>query len=137
MAEGCAGRRALCTASRQPPVPSQARNSASNSAFCNKSNALTFPAPRRAPATVRSKKKAREPDGSRTFSCSPRRDQSAGVGAGSLAGAASAVVSAAAGVVAVQSGALDAAYLKRWASELGVFDVLHDLLNGLIRPKQT
>lgn len=43
----------------------------------------------------------------------------------------------AAGVVAVQSEALDADYLKHWAKELAVSDVLNDLLAGRIRPKQT
>lgn len=43
----------------------------------------------------------------------------------------------AAGMVAVQSDALDVPYLYRWAAELKVVDVLQDLLNGRIRPKQT
>jgi hypothetical protein len=43
----------------------------------------------------------------------------------------------AAGVVAVQRGTLDAAYLDRWAAKLDVVDVLHDLLTGRIGPKQT
>lgn len=43
----------------------------------------------------------------------------------------------AAGMVAVQSDALDVPYLNQWAAELNVVDVLQDLLKGLIRPKQT
>jgi hypothetical protein len=43
----------------------------------------------------------------------------------------------AAGVVAVQGDALDTEYLRRWARELHVEEVLHDLLTGRIRPKQT
>jgi len=43
----------------------------------------------------------------------------------------------AAGVVAVQADALDRPYLERWARELGVLDVLHDLLSGRIGPKTT
>jgi len=43
----------------------------------------------------------------------------------------------AAGMGSVQSDALDVPYLNRWAAELKVADVLQDLLNGRIRPKQT
>ena len=43
----------------------------------------------------------------------------------------------AAGVAAVQAGSLDIAHLKRWAVELGVCEVLQDLLEGRISPKQT
>lgn len=43
----------------------------------------------------------------------------------------------AAGIVAVQSDSLDRAYLKRWASELGVSEKLGKLLSGEIRPKST
>jgi hypothetical protein len=43
----------------------------------------------------------------------------------------------AAGIVSVQGGALDSAYLHRWATELGVGDVLEDLLSGRIKPKNT
>jgi hypothetical protein len=43
----------------------------------------------------------------------------------------------AAGVAAVQAGALDTDYLRRWARELGVADILEDLLKGDIKPKQT
>jgi len=43
----------------------------------------------------------------------------------------------AAGVVAVQNNALDVPYLNHWAAQLQVIDVLHDLLQGRIRPKQT
>lgn len=43
----------------------------------------------------------------------------------------------AAGVVAVQRGRLDDAYLRRWAAELGVSDTLSDLLSGQIQPKST
>jgi hypothetical protein len=43
----------------------------------------------------------------------------------------------AAGVVAVQAGALDVDYLRTWATELGVLGALEDLLSGRIRPKQT
>jgi len=43
----------------------------------------------------------------------------------------------AAGVVAVQTDALDMEYLKRWAGELRVTEILEDLLNGVIKPKQT
>jgi hypothetical protein len=43
----------------------------------------------------------------------------------------------AAGVVAVQEQALDVEYLRRWSRELGVSDVLEDLLAGRIRPKKT
>ncbi len=46
-------------------------------------------------------------------------------------------LSDAAGVVAVQGGALDSHYLKHWADKLDVRDVLNDLLAGKIRPKQT
>ena len=43
----------------------------------------------------------------------------------------------AAGIVAVQSNALDVPYLNQWAAELKVVAVLQDLLKGRIRPKQT
>jgi len=43
----------------------------------------------------------------------------------------------AAGVVAVQSGALDEDYLKDWAQELKVATELDRLLKGEIKPKQT
>jgi len=43
----------------------------------------------------------------------------------------------AAGVAAVQSGSLDLDYLKLWACELRVGDILEDLLGGRIKPKQT
>lgn len=43
----------------------------------------------------------------------------------------------AAGVVAVQAGALDQDYLSQWAAELGVGDTLERLLKGEIRPKKT
>jgi hypothetical protein len=43
----------------------------------------------------------------------------------------------AAGVVAVQAGALDEHYLKQWARELNVLPELDRLLSGEIRPKQT
>lgn len=43
----------------------------------------------------------------------------------------------AAGVVAVQAGSLDIDYLKHWAGELRVTDVLNDLLAGRIKPKHT
>jgi len=43
----------------------------------------------------------------------------------------------AAGVVAVQSGALDKEYLEKWATELELTENLKKLLSGEIRPKQT
>ena len=43
----------------------------------------------------------------------------------------------AAGVVAVQAGALDKSYLRRWARELKLADELERLLSGEIKPKQT
>lgn len=43
----------------------------------------------------------------------------------------------AAGIVAVQSAALDIAYLHSWASRLQVGKVLDEILAGKIRPKQT
>jgi hypothetical protein len=43
----------------------------------------------------------------------------------------------AAGIAAVQRGTLDETYLRRWASEFGVADVLADVLSGRIRPKET
>jgi hypothetical protein len=43
----------------------------------------------------------------------------------------------AAGIVAVQRAELDRDYLESWARELGVADVLRDLLAGKIRPKST
>lgn len=42
-----------------------------------------------------------------------------------------------AGVVAVQKGKLDEAYLRRWAAELGVREVLEDALRGHPPPKAT
>jgi hypothetical protein len=46
-------------------------------------------------------------------------------------------VSDAAGVVAVQSSALDREYLKKWATGLGLTEKLMKLLAGEIRPKTT
>ncbi len=46
-------------------------------------------------------------------------------------------LSDAAGVYAVQADALDLAYLRRWAPQLGVEQTLEDLLSGRIRPKTT
>jgi hypothetical protein len=43
----------------------------------------------------------------------------------------------AAGIVAVQGAELDRDHLERWARELAVEPVLHDLLHGKIRPKST
>jgi hypothetical protein len=43
----------------------------------------------------------------------------------------------AAGVYAVQSGTLDANYLRRWAATLGTQRTLDDLIAGKIRPKTT
>ena len=43
----------------------------------------------------------------------------------------------AAGVVAVQAGALDKNYLRQWAQELKLTGELERLLNGEIKPKQT
>jgi hypothetical protein len=43
----------------------------------------------------------------------------------------------AAGIVAVQSGGLDEAYLRHWGRELHLSQQLEDLLSGRIRPKQT
>ena len=43
----------------------------------------------------------------------------------------------AAGVVAVQAGALDNNYLRQWAQELKLTGELERLLNGEIKPKQT
>jgi len=43
----------------------------------------------------------------------------------------------AAGVVAVQAGALNEAYLRHWAGELHVSSELERLLSGEIKPKQT
>jgi hypothetical protein len=43
----------------------------------------------------------------------------------------------AAGVVAVQSAAVDRAYLQQWARHLGVSEELNKLLAGEIRPKKT
>ncbi len=42
-----------------------------------------------------------------------------------------------AGVVQVQQGKLDEAYLRKWAAELGLSAVLEAALSGKIRPKQT
>lgn len=43
----------------------------------------------------------------------------------------------AAGIVAVQKGALDESYLQHWAKELGVTGKLAEVLSGKIKPKQT
>lgn len=43
----------------------------------------------------------------------------------------------AAGIFAVQSDQLDMKYLRHWANELGVSEVLEQILNGTIRPKST
>ncbi|HUB86452.1 MAG TPA: hypothetical protein VMB22_01060 [Verrucomicrobiae bacterium] len=43
----------------------------------------------------------------------------------------------AAGVVAVQAGALDESYLRQWAQELKLTGELERLLSGEIKPKQT
>jgi hypothetical protein len=43
----------------------------------------------------------------------------------------------AAGVVAVQRGLLDEAYLRNWASKLGIAVELDRLLRGEVRPKQS
>jgi len=43
----------------------------------------------------------------------------------------------AAGVVAIQAGALDQNYLKQWAQELKLANELERLLSGAIKPKQT
>ena len=43
----------------------------------------------------------------------------------------------AAGIVAVQKGALDESYMQHWAKELGVTDKLGEVLSGKIKPKQT
>jgi hypothetical protein len=43
----------------------------------------------------------------------------------------------AAGVVAVQTDALDKYYLRRWAQELKLAGELEQLLSGKIKPKQT
>jgi hypothetical protein len=43
----------------------------------------------------------------------------------------------AAGIVAVQQGALDDRYLRGWARELNVTQTLDDLLSGKVKPKQT
>jgi hypothetical protein len=43
----------------------------------------------------------------------------------------------AAGIVAVQAGALDKNYLRHWAGELNVAAELEQLLSGEIRPKNT
>lgn len=43
----------------------------------------------------------------------------------------------AAGIWAVQGTSLDIAYLRRWAAELRVADLLEDILAGRIRPKAT
>jgi hypothetical protein len=42
-----------------------------------------------------------------------------------------------AGIVAVQGGRLDHAYLRRWANELGLSDDLEKALSGGFRPKST
>jgi hypothetical protein len=43
----------------------------------------------------------------------------------------------AAGIVAVQKGALDEAHLRQWANVLGVTQTLEDILLGKIKPKKT
>ncbi len=43
----------------------------------------------------------------------------------------------AAGIVAVQKGALDENYLRRWAAELNLTQKLDEVLSGKIKPKQT
>lgn len=43
----------------------------------------------------------------------------------------------AAGIVAVQQGALDTKYLRHWAKELKVTQTLDEVLSGKIKPKQT
>jgi hypothetical protein len=43
----------------------------------------------------------------------------------------------AAGVIAVQSGSLDRAYLQQWAGELGFSEKLNQLLARVIKPKST
>ena len=43
----------------------------------------------------------------------------------------------AAGVVAVQAGALDTRYLREWARDLNLSNEVEDLLSGKIKPKQT
>lgn len=42
-----------------------------------------------------------------------------------------------AGVIQVQRGNLDEAYLRRWASEIGVAAELEEALSGKLKPKQT
>jgi hypothetical protein len=42
-----------------------------------------------------------------------------------------------AGVIAVQKGRLDEAYLRRWATEIGVAQLVEDALAGKLRPKTT
>jgi hypothetical protein len=42
-----------------------------------------------------------------------------------------------AGVVAVQRGQLDTAYMRRWAGQIGVGALLEDALTGRVRPKTT
>lgn len=42
-----------------------------------------------------------------------------------------------AGVVAVQSGRLDEAYLRQWAARLGVGAEMEKALSGVLRPKHT
>lgn len=43
----------------------------------------------------------------------------------------------AAGIAVVQKGILDLAYLRNWATEIGVVSTLEDVLAGRIKPKQT
>lgn len=43
----------------------------------------------------------------------------------------------AAGVFAVQAGALDLAYIRKWVDTLGVKQQLDDLLSGKLKPKST
>ena len=43
----------------------------------------------------------------------------------------------AAGVFRVQKGALDEAYLRHWAAELGVTETLNRLFEGTLKPKST
>jgi len=43
----------------------------------------------------------------------------------------------AAGVVAIQGASLDHSYMRQWAAEIGVIDLLEGLLAGRIKPKTT
>lgn len=42
-----------------------------------------------------------------------------------------------AGIVAVQEGNLDLAYLNHWAEEIGMHDMLQRILSGEIKPKSS